>query len=212
MSKGLFSSAGTISSMRLPPGFGARGAAAGGALARSSREVSRGSAWQKAIASSSVLHEHVAAAGDGAVHLGAAHLLERHLLADDHLGHARAAEVHAGVALDHHDDVAEGRDVRAAGRARPEEQAHLRHLPAHLHLVVEDAPRAAPPGEHLDLVGDARARRCRPGRASARAARAAVSWMRRIFSTVRLPHEPAFTVESLAMIATRRPSTRRRAR
>jgi hypothetical protein len=26
--------------------------------------------------------------------------------------------------------------------------------------------------------------------------------MRRIFSTVRLPHEPAFTVESFAMIAT----------
>ncbi len=113
---------------------------------------------QKAIASSSVLHEHVAAAADGAVHLGAAHLLERHLLADDHLGHARAAQVHAGVALDHHDHVAEGRDVRAAGRARAEEQAHLRHLPAHLHLVVEDAPRAAPAREHLDLVGDARAR------------------------------------------------------
>ena len=33
----------------------------------------------------------------------------------------------------------------------------------------------------------------------------AVSWMRRIFSTVRFPHEPAFTVESFAMIAIVRP-------
>src|SRR5215467_16140380 len=32
--------------------------------------------------------------------------------------------------------------------------------------------------------------------------------MRRIFSTVRAPHEPAFTVESLAMTATGRPCTR----
>ncbi len=67
----------------------------------------------------------------GAVHLGAAHLLERDLLADDHLGHARRAEVHAGVALDHHDDVAERRDVGAAGRGGSEEQAHLRHQAAH---------------------------------------------------------------------------------
>ena len=35
--------------------------------------------------------------------------------------------------------------------------------------------------------------------------RPAVSWMRMIFSTVRAPHEPAFTVESFAMIATGRP-------
>src|SRR5262252_1466143 len=32
--------------------------------------------------------------------------------------------------------------------------------------------------------------------------------MRTIFSTVRAPHEPAFTVESLAMMATGRPCTR----
>src|SRR5262249_13912550 len=36
----------------------------------------------------------------------------------------------------------------------------------------------------------------------------ASSWMRRIFSTVRAPHDPAFTVESLAMTATGRPWTR----
>ena len=35
--------------------------------------------------------------------------------------------------------------------------------------------------------------------------------MRRIFSTVRLPHEPALTVESLAMIATGAPGDARRA-
>ncbi len=32
--------------------------------------------------------------------------------------------------------------------------------------------------------------------------------MRMIFSTVRAPHEPAFTVESFAMMATGRPCTR----
>jgi hypothetical protein len=31
--------------------------------------------------------------------------------------------------------------------------------------------------------------------------------IRMIFSTVRAPHEPAFTVESLAMMATTRPPT-----
>src|SRR6266702_365187 len=56
--------------------------------------------------------DRVAAAGDRAVHARATHLLQRHLLADDHLGHARRAEVHGGVALHHEDDVAEGRDVR----------------------------------------------------------------------------------------------------
>jgi hypothetical protein len=91
------------------------------------------------------------------VHLGAAHLLERHLLADDHLGHARRAEVHRGVALDHDDDVAERGDVRAARGRRPEQHAHLGDLPGERDLVVEDAPRAAAAGEHLDLVGDARA-------------------------------------------------------
>ena len=35
--------------------------------------------------------------------------------------------------------------------------------------------------------------------------RSAVSWIRKIFSTVRAPQEPAFTVESLAITATRRP-------
>ena len=51
------------------------------------------------------------------VHPRAAHLLERDLLADHHLGHARRAEVHRGVAVAHDHDVAEGRDVRAAGGA-----------------------------------------------------------------------------------------------
>ncbi len=79
-------------------------------------------------------------------------------------------------------------------------------VPAHLHLVVEDAPRAAAAGEHLDLVGDARARRVDQVE-HRHAERDAVSLMRRIFSTVRSPHEPAFTVESLAMMATGRPAT-----
>ena len=69
-------------------------------------------------------------------------------------GHPRRAEVHRGVAVAHHDDVAEGRDVGAAGRRGPEQHADLRHPARHPHLVVEDPPGAAPAREHLHLVGD----------------------------------------------------------
>src|SRR5215213_6757576 len=57
--------------------------------------------------------QQVAAAADGAVHPGAAHLLQRHLLANNHFRHPGAAQVHGGVALHHDDAVCEGRDVRA---------------------------------------------------------------------------------------------------
>ncbi len=93
------------------------------------------------------LDEEVAAAGDAGVHLRPAHLLQRHLLADHHLRHPRRAQVHRGVALAHDHDVAEGRDVGAAGGARPEQQADLRHLAREPHLVVEDPPGAAAPRE-----------------------------------------------------------------
>ena len=105
------------------------------------------------------LDEEVAAARDAGVHLRAAHLLERDVLADDHLGHPRRAEVHRGVAVAHDHDVAEGGDVGAAGGARPEQHADLRHGARELHLVEEDPARVAAAGEHLDLLGDPRARR-----------------------------------------------------
>ena len=92
-----------------------------------------------------------------AVHAGATELLEAHLLADDDLDHARRSEVHRSVALDHHDDVAEGGYVGAPCGGRPEEQADLRHLAGQLHLVEEDASRVTPAGEHVDLVSDPRA-------------------------------------------------------
>jgi hypothetical protein len=104
-----------------------------------------------------VVSQVVAAAADGGVHAGAAHLLQRHDLADDLLRHARRAEVHAGVALDHDHHVAERGDVGAARRRRAEQAADLRHLAAELHLVAEDAAGTTPPGEQLHLVGDARA-------------------------------------------------------
>ena len=103
------------------------------------------------------LHEEVADARDAGVHLRAAHLLERDLLADHHLGHARRAEVHRGVAVAHDHHVAEGGDVGAARGARAEQHAHLRHDARHLHLGVEDPPGAAAAGEHLHLLGDPRA-------------------------------------------------------
>ena len=129
MSNGLFSSAGISSAMRRALA-GARRRGRGGAAAARSASCSagrRGSARAGAMPSSSLRDQLMRAAGDAGVHARAAHLLERHLLADHHLGHARRAEVHGGVALAHDHDVAERRDVGAAGGARAEQDAHLRH-------------------------------------------------------------------------------------
>ena len=93
-------------------------------------------------------------AGDRAVHPRAAHLLQRGVLADDHLDHPRAAQVHRGVAVDHRDEIAERRDIGAAGGRRPEQGAHLRDGPRRAHLGVEDLPGAAAAREHLHLIGD----------------------------------------------------------
>ncbi len=49
--------------------------------------------------------------------------------------------------------------LSSATSGRSEEQADLRHHAGQLDLVVEDAPRVPASGEHVDLVGDARARR-----------------------------------------------------
>ena len=97
----------------------------------------------------------VATTADGRVHARPAHLVERHVLADHDLGHARRTEVHRGVALDHEHDVAERGDVRAARGRRAEQATHLRHLARQAHLVGEDAARAPAAGEQVDLVGDA---------------------------------------------------------
>ena len=101
----------------------------------------------------------MAAARDRAVHPGTAHLLQRGLLLDHHLDHARAAEVHRRVAVHHRDVVAERRDVRTARGRRAEQGADLRDRARRAHLGVEDLPGSAPAGEHLDLVGDPRAGR-----------------------------------------------------
>ena len=107
-----------------------------------------------------VVHRQVvAAARHRGVHAGAAGLLQRGLLPDHHLGHAGRPQVHGGVALHHDDDVAEARDVGAAGGRRAEQAADLGYPAREAHLVVEDAARAAPAREQLHLVGDAGAGR-----------------------------------------------------
>ena len=152
MSNAVFSSAGTTSaggSSRI--GLARRDR--GGLLAKARRhvgEVVLGDADRLGVG----LGEEVPAARDAGVHPRSAHLLERDLLADHHLRHSRRAEVHRRVAVAHHDDVAEGRDVGAAGRRRPEEHADLRDATRHPDLVVEDPPGAAAAGKHLHLVGD----------------------------------------------------------
>ena len=151
MSKGTDSSAGTQSSASSTAGGSA--ATSGSRLAPARRQVGE---EQLGLLDGVLVvdGEVVAAAGDGGVHPRAAHLLQRHLLADDHLGHPRRAEVHRRVALDHDHDVAEGRDVGAAGRRRAEQAADLRHLARQRDLVVEDPPGAAAAREQRDLVGD----------------------------------------------------------
>ena len=104
-------------------------------------------------------HERVADAAAGGVHPRAAHLLERDLLADHHLGHARRPEVHRRVAVAHDHDVAERRDVGAAGGARAEQHAHLRDDARQPHLVEEDPPGVPAAREHLHLLVDPRAGR-----------------------------------------------------
>src|SRR4030095_9277240 len=73
--------------------------------------------------------------------------------------HPVGAEVHARVAVDHGDHVAERRYVRAARRARPEQRADLGDRAGRTDLVVEDLAGAPTAGEQVDLVGDARAGR-----------------------------------------------------
>ena len=99
--------------------------------------------------------QHVAAAGNLAVHERAAQRLERRLLADRHLDHARAAHVEGRLALDHDHDVGERRQVRRSRRRRAEQDAHLRDHAGELDLVVEDAPGVEPAREDLDLLRDA---------------------------------------------------------
>ena len=144
--------------MRLLPGRGGFASMTGGGLPAALRQVgevvARGGDGRLLV-----LGQQIAAAGDLAVHAGAAHLFERHLLADHHLRHPRRAEVHGGVLLHHEDDVAEGGDVGAAGGRGAEEQADLRDGPGKLHLVAEDAAGMAAPREHVQLVGDAGPRR-----------------------------------------------------
>jgi hypothetical protein len=105
------------------------------------------------------LGQHVAASGHLAVHERPAQRLERCLLADRHLDHARAADVERGLALDHDDHVGERRQVCRARRRGTEQDAHLRDHAGELDLVVEDAPGVEPAREDLDLLGDAPAGR-----------------------------------------------------
>ena len=104
--------------------------------------------------------QQVAAARHLAVHARAAHLLERDLLADDLLGHARRAQVHRGVVLLTMNTTSQNAGMYAPPAARRTEQAaDLGDAAGRLDLVVEDLPGAAAAGEQLHLVGDPR-----PGR------------------------------------------------
>jgi hypothetical protein len=82
-------------------------------------------------------------------------------LAGRALHEVRAAEAHERRALDHHDQIGERRQIRAAGDALPHHRGELRNaqVPAHDGVVVEDAARAVLTGEDAALVGEVHAGR-----------------------------------------------------
>ena len=129
------------------------------------------------------------------------------MLADHHFGHARRAQVHGRVGLDHEHRVAERGDVGAAGGGRAEQAAHLRHLAREPHLVGEDATRAATPREQLDLVGDAGAGGVDEVHDRELVPECVLGEAHDLLHRAR-PHDPAFTVGSFAITHTGRPSTR----
>ena len=166
MSKGTSSRAGTMSSIgrcaRRPASPRSPAAAAptfGGKYDSHSRTA--------AIASSSSSTRMSPTPGHATVHLGAAHLLERDLLAGHHLGESRRAEVGGGVPADHDRDVAQRRHVGRSGRRRPEQCAHLRHPPGVGDLVVEDVAPGPATGVAVELLVDAGAGGSRRGRRAA---------------------------------------------
>jgi len=76
------------------------------------------------------------------VHLRAAHVVVRDLLARGGLDEPRAAERHRGRALDHGHEVGKARDVGSARGARPQHRGDLGDDPGHHDLVVEEIARA----------------------------------------------------------------------
>ena len=94
------------------------------------------------------------------MHVPAAQVLRRHLLAGRRLHQRRPGEKDRPLLL--HDDrhVRHRRHIGAARRARPHHHRDLRDpLRRHLRLVVEDPPEMLPVGKHLVLV-----RQVRPAR------------------------------------------------
>ncbi len=93
-------------------------------------------------------------AGEPRVHVGAAQLLGRHLLAGRRLHEGRPPEEDRALPLDDHRLVAHRRHVGPARGARAEDDAHLREAEsAHPRLVVEDPAEVVAVGEDLRLEG-----------------------------------------------------------
>ena len=90
--------------------------------------------------------------GSARVHVGAAELLGRHVLAGRRLHERRAADEDRPRALDDHRLVAHRRHVCAAGGARAHHHGDLRDpFSGHARLVVEDAAEVLAVGEDLGL-------------------------------------------------------------
>ena len=66
-------------------------------------------------------------AADAGVGRGAADFIHRAFLAGDGLNHFRPADEHVGAALDHDDEIHQGRRIGRAARARPGHNGNLRH-------------------------------------------------------------------------------------
>ena len=84
-------------------------------------------------------HHEVGDARAGGVGLGAAELLERHVLAGHRLHHVGARDEHVAGVLHHEDEVGQRRRVDRAARAGPEDHRDLGHDARGPGVAVEDA-------------------------------------------------------------------------
>src|ERR1051326_8332546 len=105
-----------------------------------------------------ILGEVIRHSADARMHVGAAELLRRHLLARRRFHERRSAEENRAGAFDDHGFVRHRRHVRAARRARAHHRGDLRDLRRrHYRLVVEDAPEVLAVGEDVGLQREERA-------------------------------------------------------
>ena len=88
-------------------------------------------------------------AGNAAVYVGAAQLLEAHVLVGDRLHHVGASHEHVADAADHEDEIGDGGTVDRTARAGPEDDRDLGNDARGEGVAQEDVGVAAERGDSL---------------------------------------------------------------